>query len=121
MQENNIATCNSELKKINNLGAATSVFFETFMHIGILLLVMTVVYSAFALGTNISAAYSSNYLNSANSSLDYLSISLGSKSRVNGKNSDGEQYYYISSCLGLLMLIIWWFLFVFYKNEIGKM
>ena len=51
---------------------------------------MAVVYSAFAFGTNIASARSSNYLNNANSSLDYLSISLGSKSRINGKNSDGE-------------------------------
>lgn len=82
---------------------------------------MTVVYSAFAFGTNISSARATNYLNSGVSSLDYLSISLGAKSRINGMNSDGEQYYYISSCLGVLMLIIWWLLLIFFKNEIGKM
>jgi hypothetical protein len=65
------------------------VFFSTFANIAILLLVMTVVYSAFAFGTNISSARASNYLNNAISSLDYLSISLGAKSRINGMNNDG--------------------------------
>jgi hypothetical protein len=51
---------------------------------------MAVVYSAFSLGTNISTAHSSNYLNSSNSTLDYLSISLGAKSKHSSiENSDG--------------------------------
>lgn len=51
---------------------------------------MTVVYSVFAFATNISIAKSSNYLNSNNSTLDYLSISLGSKSKHGtAKNQDG--------------------------------
>jgi len=74
-----------------NLGTANRIFFKTFMNIGILLVVMAVVYSAFALGTNISTAHSSDYLNSTNSTLDYLSISLGSKSQHNSIiNNDGE-------------------------------
>ena len=81
---------------------------------------MAVIYSAFAFGTNISTAYSSNYLNSSNSTLDYLSISLGSKSKHKDlSKSYGEEAYYISCCLGLLMLFIWLFLFIYFKSKVG--
>lgn len=81
---------------------------------------MTIVYSAFAFGTNVSTAYSSNYLNSSNSTLDYLSISLGSKSKNhNPLNNEGPEFFYISSWLGLVMLVIWWFMFGCFKKEIS--
>ncbi len=44
---------------------------------------MTLIYSVFSFASNISVAKTSNYLNSSNSTLDYLSISLGAKSRYN--------------------------------------
>ena len=84
----------SDLRNVVNLGTATTIFFKTFANIGILLLIMTIVYSAFAFGTNISTAYSSNYLNSSNSTLDYLSISLGSKSKfMRETNNEGSRFY----------------------------
>ena len=50
---------------------------------------MILIYSAFAFGTNISVAKSSNYL--GDSGLDYLSISLGAKSRYQTEdNTDRE-------------------------------
>ena len=60
-------------------------------------------------------------MNSSNSTLDYLSISLGSKSKHNkASNIDGEMYYYISSWLGVLMLVFWWFMFACFKRKIAN-
>jgi hypothetical protein len=88
VQPNDIGVCSAAPAEIKNLGIANRVFFESFKYLAILLAVMVVVYSAFAFGTNISVANNTNY-NSG--SLDYLSISLGSKSRyaAGTTNSDG--------------------------------
>ena len=50
---------------------------------------MIVVYSAFAFGSNVSVAKSTNYLSSTG--LDYMAISLGAKSNLTGGavNPDG--------------------------------
>ena len=84
---------------------------------------MTLAYSIFAFVTNLTTAYSANYLNSSHQTLDYLSISLGSKSRLIGSNSnsEGETYYYVSSWLGVAMLGAWWVLFAVFKGETLEM
>lgn len=76
------------------------------------------VYSLFALGTNISVAKSTNYLNNTQS-IDYLSISLGAKSRQTtvSQNTTGETFYYISAWLGVVMLLIWIFVFGCIRRE----
>jgi hypothetical protein len=43
---------------------------------------MVVIYSVFAFATNISVANDYNYINSKNSTIDYLSISLGAKANA---------------------------------------
>lgn len=81
---------------------------------------MTLVYSIFAFATNIETARTTDYLN-PNRGLDYLSISLGSKSRVStGSNRDGEKYYLVSSWLGVAMLVIWMVIFVWIKRKVRK-
>lgn len=59
------------------MGTSTYLFFVTFKNLSILLVIMTLVYSAFALITNIIAA-KNNALGSSYT-IDYLTISLASK------------------------------------------
>ncbi len=80
MQNEDISACNVDLKNVMNLGSATRVFFKTFSFVALLLTSMILVYSIFSFATNIAVAKQTDYLN-PNSGLDYLSISLGSKSR----------------------------------------
>lgn len=63
-----------------HLGTATRVFFKTFSFLALLFIVMILIYSIFAFVTNVVTAKEADYLN-ANNSFDYLSISLGAKSR----------------------------------------
>jgi hypothetical protein len=83
---------------------------------------MLFVYSVFAFATNISVAKSTDYLNAQSQTLDYLSISLGAKSRysVLGNNNDGEKYFSASSWLGVVMLLVWAFVFGMIRKEISS-
>ena len=79
---------------------------------------MLLVYSLFAFGSNISVAKSTNYLNNT-ANIDYLSISLGAKSRQTtvSQNKTGETLYLVSAWLGVLMLLIWMFMFGCIRKE----
>lgn len=118
VQPNDIGVCSAGPENIKNLGIANRLFFQTFKYLAILLGVMVVVYSAFAFGTNVAVARNTNY-NSG--SLDYLAISLGSKSRYAAGtiNGDGQNFFKISSWLGFVMLLLWAFILGFIKKEIA--
>ena len=73
-QEENIKLC-TPLKEINNLGISTFLYFETAKNLGLLCLVLFLVYSIYALVTNLISAGKINESFSA----DVLSISLASK------------------------------------------
>ena len=66
-------------ENVKTIGTSNRIFFETFGYLSILLIIMLVVYSAFALVTNIYVAEKTDYLKTQ---FDYLSISLGAKSRI---------------------------------------
>jgi hypothetical protein len=108
--------------EINNVGSSAIVFFKTFKNIAILLTVMVLIYSIFAFTTNVTTAYDNNYLNSSNGTLDYLSISLGSKANSRGSNiGNANTYYLVSSWLGIPMLVVWLLLFIWMKKGIRKL
>lgn len=82
---------------------------------------MVVIYSIFSFTTNITTAYSNNYLNSNNGTLDYLSISLGAKvNSYNANQGNSETFYLVSSWLGVPMLVVWFFLLIRMKKGIRK-
>jgi hypothetical protein len=80
-QESKIKLCTG-LDEINNIGISTYLYFQTLIHLIILLLLITVVYSIFAIVTNVIA--SDKYqpiedLDKFRSNVSILSISTGSK------------------------------------------
>jgi hypothetical protein len=64
------------IDKIKNMGTSTYLYFSTFKYLSLLLAIMGILYSIFALITNIIASGKSA---TSLSSYDYLSISLSSK------------------------------------------
>jgi hypothetical protein len=72
-QAGTISVCTS-FDDIKNMGVSTYLYFSTYKKLAILLLILTVLYSAYALGTNYIASK-----NSTVSSVDYIAISLSSK------------------------------------------
>lgn len=88
------------LDKIKNMGLSNYLFFATFKNLSLLLAIMTIIYSVYAIITNIiaSAALSAG-------AVDYITISLGSKETNN--TAQNRLYYFISCWLGVATLIIW--------------
>ena len=100
-QQDNIKMCTA-LNEIKNMGLSTYLFFATFKNLSILLVIMTIVYSGFALATNVIA--SSNGAIDI-SQLDYIAISLSAKQK--NQTDDNKLYYFISCWLGLGMILVW--------------
>jgi uncharacterized protein (UPF0212 family) len=97
--------CTHALEDINNLGIATYLYFKTITNMGILLLIMFIVYSAYSLGTNLKAANMSIEGNYSSKVLNFLSISLGSKQLYTSQEK--IDMYVIGAWIGLVMLLIW--------------
>ena len=108
-QEDNISLC-TPLKKINNLGISTFLYFETAKDLGILLLVMSLVYSIYALVTNL---ISSNKIDTSQYSIDttadVLSISLSSK--MTDDTQENRTFYLVQCYIGMGLVIIWCLMF----------
>ena len=88
------------------MGLSTYLFFATFKNLSILLMIMTLLYSIFALVTNVlaSEAYASAGGISV-ASLDYIVISLSSKQQ--NPTDTNKTYYFVSCWLGLGMIVVW--------------
>ena len=114
VQTEELSACEDPFGDINNIGTPTVVFFKTLINLALLLAVMTILYSAFSFATNITEAERTGYLSHSS-----LAISLGSKSNANGSTDDrGENFYLVSSWLGLVVLIIWAIMFGFIKRQV---
>lgn len=85
------------------MGTSTYLFFVTFKNLSILLGIMTVVYSIYALVTNIIAA-NSNSLGSSYT-VDYLTISLAAKE--SNPTDRNKLYFYVQAWLGVVTVILW--------------
>lgn len=109
----NISTSFEEIK---NMGVSTYLYFSNYKKLAILLLIMTVVYSAFALITNFIA--SKNGSSGNKSSVDYISISLSSKET--NDNDDNRRYYFIQCWLGIAMIVGWIFALAGMKYDEAK-
>lgn len=88
------------------MGLSTYLFFSTFKNLAILLTILLVIYSGYALATNVIA---SNLLSASGtisySKIDYINISLSSKQKYDTPTN--RLYYYISCWLGVGTAIIW--------------
>ena len=105
----------TSLNEIKNMGLSTYLFFAAFKNLSILLTIMTLVYSIYAIVTNVIA--SSNGPIDI-SQLDYIAISLSSKQQ--NQTEDNKRYYFISCWLGVAMIILWIFALVGIKYKEAK-
>jgi hypothetical protein len=84
------------------MGTSTYLYFYTFKNLSILLGIMAVLYSIFAIVTNaIAAGASVNNLYS----VDYISISLAAKQQ--NDTTDNRRYYFIQCWLGMVVVLVW--------------
>lgn len=108
--EESIKMCTS-FDDISNMGTSTYLYFATFKNLSILLIILTLVYSIFALATNIIAAKNSSLDSSY--TVDYLTISLSSKE--SNPTTQNKLFYYIQCWLGMAVTIIW--ILIFFVNR----
>lgn len=117
-QDEEIKLC-TRLNTINNIGISTFLYFETIKNLVILLVLMTLVYSIYALVTNLMASgvydkiVKHTSITAIKSTVSYISLSLGSK-QLN-KSIANKIYYYIQCWLGLAVLILWLIVFFLLK------
>ncbi len=98
------------------MGVSTYLYFANYKKLSILLLILTIIYSIFALITNVIASRNGNLVNNQ-SSVDYIAISLSSKQT--NDNQTNRNYYLIQCWLGVANIIIWIFALAGLKyNEI---
>lgn len=93
------------------MGTSTVLFFQTFKNLSILLAVLTIVFSIYALATNIIAAKDNTQGDQY--TVDYLTISLASKQKNN--TDKNKLFYFIQAWIGMATMIIW--IFVFFYNR----
>jgi hypothetical protein len=103
-QQDYIKIC-TDFSGIKNMGLSTYLFFATFKNLSILLLIMTIVYSGFALATNVLASSTATSSGVSLSSIDYIAISLSAKEK--NDTSTNRLYYFVSCWLGVAMILIW--------------
>ena len=108
-QIDNIKICTS-LDNIKNIGTSTYLYFNSLKHLSILLALMGLIYSIYAIATNLKA----NSVNSSTTALvDYITISLSPKQLKN--NNSTNNFYYIQCWIGVAVIAIWAFVFAALK------
>ena len=105
-QQDTIKFCTS-FDNINNIGTSTYLYFHIFKNLTILLVIMGVFYSIYAIITNIVAAGAS-----ADSlyNLDYLTISLAAKQK--NVNDQNKLFYFIQCWLGVFVIFVWFLILI---------
>lgn len=73
---------------------------------------MVLIYSIFSFVTNITVGQQAL----KGGVLDYLSISLGSKAKASTTNTNANNFYLVSSWLGVAMLALWLLALVLIKK-----
>ena len=93
------------------MGTSTYLYFETFKNLSVLLSILTLVYSIYALVTNVIAA--KNNALGGDYTVDYLTISLASKQ--SNATDLNKMFYYIQAWLGVAVVIVW--IVIFFVNR----
>jgi hypothetical protein len=94
----------TSFEDIKNMGISTYPYFSNYKKLGILLVIMTIIYSIFALITNVLASKNGN---KPKTNIDYISISFSSKET--NDNSDNRKCYFAQCSLGVINIIVWIF------------
>ena len=112
-QNQTIGICTS-FDDIKNMGVSTFLYFYNYKRLAVLLALLTVIYSAYAIGTNLLATFSS--LNGLSyDKIDYLNISLSSKQLY---DTDQNRAFYLTQCwIGVAAMIIWIFVLAYFKYK----
>lgn len=105
-QTDTIKFCTS-FDDIKNIGTSTYLYFYIFKNLTILLMIMAVVYSIYAIVTNIIAADAT--VNSLYN-LDYLTITLAAKQKI--VNDQNKLFYFIQCWLGVVVILIWFLVLI---------
>jgi hypothetical protein len=95
------------------MGVSTYLYFSTYKNLAILLVIMMIIYGAFALATNILASTAVTSSGISISTVDYISISLSSKQT--NDTSRNRLYYYIQCWLGVVFTLIWSLVLIYIK------
>jgi len=90
-----------------NIGTSTNLYFATFKNLSFLLIILTIIYSIFAIVTNVVAAHNTTI---SDTKIDYLTISLSSK--MLNDTADNRNYYFAQCCIGALTLFLWLLVFI---------
>lgn len=111
-----IKLCN-HLAEINNIGISTYLYFQTVKNLLVMLLIMTLAYSIYALATNLIASgvinSNSTLSSTIKSGVSYIALSVGSK-QLN-PTDDNKKYYFIQCWIGVGLLVLWMLVFFFLK------
>jgi hypothetical protein len=103
------------------LGISTFLYFQTIKNLTILLIEVFLIYSIYALATNVIASNNFALCNGVvdcSSNLDYLAISLGSKQQ--NQTDQNKTFYYIQAWIGVglvLVMSITFFLLKYYESK----
>lgn len=98
------------------MGVSTYLYFSNYKKLSILLVILTIIYSVYALITNVLASRNGSLAN-IQTSVDYIAISLSSKET--NDNSTNRMYYFIQCWLGVATIVIWIFVLAYLKfNEV---
>lgn len=79
-----------------------------------MLLIMSLVYSIYALATNVAASNILKETSNSQSTFSYIALSLGSK-QLNPTDTN-KSYYYIQCWIGLAVVALWLFVFFILKH-----
>lgn len=125
-QKESLKIC-THLGEINNIGISTYLYFQTIKNLVILLVLLSLGYSIFALATNVKASDEYRKLietgGSINvkflSTISYVALSLGSK-QLN-PTTENKTYYFIQCWIGLGITVVWLIMFFILKySEQGQ-
>jgi len=119
VQEDAIKLCTS-FDDIKNMGVSTYLYFSTYKNLALLLVIMAVIYGAYALGTNVLASKAVSSSGISISTVDYISISLSSKQT--NDTSRNRLFYYIQCWLGVVFILVWSLVLIYIKySEVKNM
>lgn len=100
------------------MGVSTYLYFYAYKNLALLLVIMMVIYGAFALATNVLASAAVTSSGVSISSVDYISISLSSK-QLNDTTKN-RLYYYIQCWLGVVFILVWGLIMIYVKYSEAK-
>lgn len=112
-QNQTIAIC-TNFDGIKNMGVSTFLYFYNYKKLAVLLALLTVIYSAYAIATNLLATFSS-FNGVSYESIDYLNISLSSKQLY---DTELNRSYYLTQCwIGVAVMAIWIIVLAYFKYK----